>query len=250
MKVERIVKQWRYPEATERQLCRSFQDVAKAMTERMKLKTKSMRFDATDEEITSAEDDLRSYGLALLLAAFSLLPMVASTIYKFNSKQWLIVAISAGGKDNPEVALLKQRGALGLEPWYQSKLGAWQSGAEAAYRKFVDDIISDWSSKIRNATLHSKDEKQVKEIVNKRYKVYSSWSVNRARGVVNTWNSVLMKQRILDAGVTSYVWRGWLDERERLQHVRWEGKEIGIETDHVFPGEPYGCRCWAEPKFS
>jgi len=59
-----------------------------------------------------------------------------------------------------------------------------------------------------------------------------------------------MRQRLNDAGVTHYIWRGKLDERERLKHLRWEGKIIGLDTDHVFPGEEYGCRCWAEPYFS
>ena len=61
---------------------------------------------------------------------------------------------------------------------------------------------------------------------------------------------VLMRQRLYDSKVTHYFWHGMLDDRERLQHVQWEGKRIALDSEHDFPGEPFGCRCWAIPDWN
>lgn len=249
MKVKRIVKQWRYPEASERQLSRSLTQFASDLVVYARDQLDTMRFDATDQEIDNAEKSLEDYAAELLESLVMALPAFAYQIYKFNSQQWLDVAKSAGGKKNQSVIWLIAFGANGQEPWYQEKESQWLSLTEASYRKLANDIISDWSQNVRLANIKAKGREYVDEVIEQRYKVYTGWTVNRSRGIVATWNSLLMRQRLEDAGVTHYLWRGKLDERERLKHLRWEGKRIGVESDHVFPGEEYGCRCWAEPDF-
>lgn len=250
MKVKRIVKDWRYPEASERELTRSLQEFTRDLIVYARGKLDGIRFDATNEEIKDAEQDLSDYAMFLLAGLITAIPALALQIYKFNSRQWLLVAISAGGKKNRAVEILDKIGANGAEPWYFEKRKQWISTAEASYLKLSRDIISDWSSNVRLASLKEKSRSYVDEVIEQRYKVYTGWTVNRSRGIVANWNSVLMRQRIKDAGVTHYLWRGKLDERERLKHLRWEGKRIGVNTDHVFPGEEWGCRCWPEPDFS
>lgn len=250
MKVKRIVKDWRYPEASERGLSRSLQEFTRDLIVYARDKLDGMKFDATDQEISDAEQDLTDYALLLLAPLLATLPALAYQIYKFNSAQWLLVAISAGGKSNQSVRMLELLGANGSEPWYQEKRSQWISLTEASYLKLARDIVSDWSTNVRTANAQEKSRSFIDEVIANRYKVYTGWTVNRSRGIVATWTSILMRQRLNDAGVTHYIWRGKLDERERLKHLQWEGKIIGLDTDHVFPGEEYGCRCWAEPYFS
>lgn len=250
MKVKRIIKQWRYPEASENYLARQTSELVGEIVKRLEANTKLMKFDATDSEVSQGESDASTFSDFLLMALIALLPTLARTVYRFNSKQWLLIASYYGGKDNDSVVLLKARGAEGKEEWYNKKYELWRSASEATIRKLTRDIVADWSATVRAESLKGTAEKEVTEILKARYKVYTSWANNRARGVVHSWNSILMRQRLDDAGVRFYIWRGVLDERERIQHVLWEGKRIGMSTNHVFPGEPYGCRCWAQPDFS
>lgn len=249
MKVLGKIKPWRYPEASERELSRSMQEFSRDLVVYARDKLDGMRFDATDDEINDAESDMMDYAMTLIASLVSSLPALALTIYKFNSKQWIAVALSAGGKEDPSVQMLQLLGYNANETWYAEKQQYWISMAQAAYLKLARDITSDWSTNVRLLAAKGKSRKVVDETINIRYGVYSSWSKNRASGIVATWNSLLMRQRLADAKVTHYIWHGMLDERERLSHLRLEGKEIPVNSDHIFPGEEYGCRCWATPKF-
>lgn len=249
MRVTKAIKPWRYPEASERQLSRSISGMAEEIGKRAEASVRKMKFDATDEEIDQEESDLAEYILAALTALYAMLRPMGLSVYRFNTMQWIAVAMSAGGGNNPVVASLKETGATQLEPWLIPKLNQWESLSAASLKKLADAMASDWSTNVRLLNLQGKKSEAVEDAVKLRVQVWKSWSANRARGIVGTWNSVLMRQRLDDAGVTSYLWRGMLDERERPLHLSWEGKEVDVETDHVFPGEPYGCRCWAQPKF-
>lgn len=250
MKVKGIVKQWRFPESSERQLSRSIQQAISDLVVMMRRRTNAMKFDATDAEIDDAEQSITDYAIELIKEIASLLPAIALGVYKFNSKQWLSVARSAGGAKNPSVIILMAVGANSSEEWYRTLYGQWDSLAQTSLRKLFDNIVADWSTNIRNANFTGKRQEQVNELAEKRFAVYSSWGNNRASNMVGAWNSRLMRQRLDDAGVTHYFWHGMLDERERLQHIRWEGKRISLDEVHDFPGEPWGCRCWAIPDFN
>lgn len=249
MKVKGIVKQWRFPEASERQLSRSIKEAVRDLVVFMRSKTKAMKFDATDQEISSAEDEIKEFAKELALSLIGLLPALASAVYKFNSKQWINVAKSTGGANNPVIILLIAVGANQGEEWYQTLYGEWYNMSAASFDKLFTNIINDWSANIRQANFTGKKTEQVNEIAERRFAVYSSWAGNRATGIIGSWNSRLMRQRLLDAGVNSYYWHGVMDERERLKHVLLEGKLISLNEIHIFPGEEYGCRCWAIPKW-
>ena len=103
MKVKGVVKQWRFPEASERQFSRSIQEAIRDLVVLMRKRTKAMKFDATDNEINSAEDEINSLATDLIAGIVSTLPAIALTIYKFNAKQFINVAKSTGGKDNTAV---------------------------------------------------------------------------------------------------------------------------------------------------
>lgn len=249
MKVKGVVKQWRFPEASERGLSRSIREAVRDLVVFMRSKTHSMKFDATDQEISTAEQEIKDFAKELALSLIGLLPALAATVYKFNAKQFINVAKSTGGAANPTVILLIAVGANQGENWYQKLYGEWHTMSADSFDKLFTNIIQDWSASVRQANFTGKNSEQVNEIAERRFAVYSSWAGNRATGIVGSWNSRLMRQRLYDAGVNSYYWHGMLDERERLKHLRWEGKEINLNDIHPFPGEEYGCRCWAIPKW-
>lgn len=250
MKIKRASKAWRYPEASERQLSRSISEMVSQIAERAKSSVSRMKFDATDAEVSSEESDLAEYATGLIAALMLLLRPISVTVYRFNTLQWVSVAKSNGGGSNPAVMLLDNYGPIQAEPWFREKQAQWESAGQQALTKLVENILADWSSNVRMMVLNDKPGGEVKAKIAERARVWEAWGSNRARGIVGSWNSLLMRQRLKDAGVDSYVWRGQLDERERLQHLQWEGKIIKFSQIHDFPGEPYSCRCWASPNFT
>lgn len=250
MKVNGIAKQWRFPESSERQLSRSMEEFTGAIVARMQDSIKPMKWDADEEQIAQVEEGLLDYAEELLQVMFASLPALAFTIYKFNSKQWIKIARSAGGRKNPAIMLLALIGSNASEAWYLPQYALWESQTKESMRKFAANIITDFTGRLRTAAANGYDAERVFEETNQRYPVFGSWARNRASGIVTTWNSRMMRQRLKDSGVTHYFWRGVMDLREREKHVRWEGKRIPINSNHIFPGEEYGCRCWVVPDFS
>lgn len=250
MKINGIAAEWRFPEASGRELSRRINEAVRDLVVDMRAELKPMKFDATEEEINQSEQSLLSKAEELLAGIMSYLPAIAFTIYKFNAKQWLKIAKSAGGKKNAAVMLLTIVGATGAESWYNPQLKLWQAQTANSLHKLLANIITDFTDKIRFASAYGHSKAKVNEIANQRFEVYQSWGKNRAAGAVATWNSRLMRQRLKDAMVSHYFWRGVMDLREREKHVKWEGKRISLNSEHVFPGEEYNCRCWAVPDFS
>lgn len=246
MRISQVVKPWRFPEASERALARSMQQAVDQAVEVMKFRAARLKFDATDEEIEKEENEAEAEIIAIFLGLLALVSKLGWSIYTFNTQQFLIMAMSTGGKDNPAVALLNQTGAKGLEPWLQEKTKLWQTSTQNALVKLARDIFSDWSSQIRLAAQQEQSAEVVQERLKLRYSAYSGWSANRASGIIGTFNSALMKQRLKDVNVSRYIWRGRMDDRERDSHIALEKKSRDV-SEFPFPGEEYNCRCWAVP---
>lgn len=249
MKVNGRIPNWRYPEASERDLSSSMQDAVTELVVEMRDRLDRLKFDATAEEISQAEDDISESAIVFFSAVIAELASIGLTIYRFNSKQWLAIAIAAGGRNNESVMRLKEFGAVGYEDWYQESLNKWQDSAEASIRKLESDIVADWTTKVRTANNIGKSREQIDEIIEGRYAIYGSWSRNRASGIIGTFNSMLMMQRLKDAKVSHYFWFGMMDDRERESHIKLEGERRPVNGDGIFPGEEYQCRCWAVPSF-
>lgn len=235
---------WRFPEATRRDVDLALQLLVRDLVVRMRRNTKRLKF---DDQVSEAAADHESYAEELISAFIALLPTFALSIYKFNSKEFIRIANKTGGKNNLAVLLLIGRVANAGESWYAPKYHVWRQMVRDSIRKMVDNILDDWEMQVRLAELHEADQKRLNAIIERRFKVYKNWASRRTSGIVGAWNSVLMYQRCVDAGVTHYIWRGQLDDREREKHLMWEKKRIALTSNHVFPGEEFNCRCWAQP---
>lgn len=73
-----------------------------------------------------------------------------------------------------------------------------------------------------------------------------------ARDQIGKLNAQVNQDRQEALGVTGYIWRGAMDNRERDEHRDREGKHFEWDDppEDGHPGEPIMCRCTAEPDFS
>lgn len=243
MKVKKIVSPWRYPESSERGLHRALDEAVSKSVKILDRRLKQVKFDAEDDE---DDDSLEDEIIAIFLAIALTLRKRARTIYLFNSQQFLLMALSSGGERNPAVMDLNLNGAKEAESWYAAKRDSWQDQAQNSLVKMARDIVADWRTNVTTQILKDATSQEATEVIRGRYAIYGSWSKNRATGIIGTFNSMLMRQRLKDAGVSKYIWRGKMDARERASHVALEGK-IRVFSAFPFPGEEYGCRCWAVP---
>lgn len=77
-------------------------------------------------------------------------------------------------------------------------------------------------------------------------------AANVARNEVGNGRAARVAASAKRMGVTIYRWRGRLDERERKEHVKREGRAYYFDSPPPDgnPGEPHLCRCEAEMMFT
>lgn len=72
----------------------------------------------------------------------------------------------------------------------------------------------------------------------------------RARDIAGDVTAEVTERAFEQAGVKKWVWRSQGDTRVRPKHRELEGKVFKVGERHPTegrPGDPRGCRCWAEP---
>lgn len=236
---------WQFPESARDGLARDLVTASRDLAVAMRGRVNLMKFDATETEIKGTQSALMALAKKLFAPVISSLTALASTIYRFNRRQFLKVDKKAGGVAYVTMEKMPERS----EKWYKHESKQWIALTTQSIEKLYTDQVNDFTSKIRLANLRSSDSEQVQVITKERYEIYRSWAINRSEGIVGSWNSRLMRLNLESVGVSSYTWHGWLDDRERESHVLLEGKSIELNAVHIFPGEEYGCRCWASPDY-
>lgn len=85
-----------------------------------------------------------------------------------------------------------------------------------------------------------------------RFDVAESNAKRIANDQVGKFFGELNRVRQTNLGINGYVWRGFLDNRERPEHFQREGERFDWSDppDGGHPGEDINCRCWAEPDLS
>lgn len=239
------VNPWLFPDADREQLARDLVTASRDLAVHMRSHLGSMKFDASEKEIAESESELMKIAKKLFAPIIAALPAIAESVYRFSRKQFAKVDKRAGGM--AFIAIEKKPNMI--ESWAKEPMKNWVGVAKASIEKLYTDQVNDWTSTVRLQNLRGASKKEVNKAITQRYAIYRSWSINRSEGMIGSWNSKLMRMNLEAAGVTRYTWHGWLDDRERLSHVVLEGKVIDINDAHIFPGEEYGCRCWAVPYY-
>lgn len=235
-----VMTRWKYPQTIESQVNRNLSIAVTELISAMKESATRLKID-TAEELEEEDGYLDGIIAALVASFISTIPAIGAAIYRYNSSQFLILAIKTGGRSNPSVLDLEVNGINGDEPWYNDDLNQWIYTTNKSAIKLLNNIKDDFLQTA--ATIQNGDYVNLSD----RYKVYRKRTANIASGIVSSLNSTLMRRRLEDAGVSRYIWHGMLDERERLTHIKKEGVSFALDGDDFFPGQEYGCRCWAVP---
>ncbi len=123
----------------------------------------------------------------------------------------------------------------------------------------ITSISEDYHKQVENKLLDGLRKGQrvedLQDVIEDRYKVPAARAELIARDQVGKFFGQLAQLRQEELGITTYVWRGVLDERERDSHrelegtvQRWSDPPITNDRgDQNHPGGDYQCRCTAEP---
>lgn len=235
-----VTTRWKYPQTIESQVNRNLSIAVTELISAMRESATRLKVD-TAEELEEEDGHLDGVIAALVASFISTIPAIGAAIYRYNSSQFLVLAIKTGGRSNPSVLNLEVNGINGDELWYNDDLNQWIYTTNKSAIKLLNNIKDDFLQTA--ATMQNGDCVNLSD----RYKVYRKRTANIASGIVSSLNSTLMRRRLEDAGVSRYIWHGMLDERERLTHIKKEGVSFALDGDDFFPGQEYGCRCWAVP---
>ena len=235
-----VMTRWKYPQTIESQVNRNLSIAVTELVSAMRESATRLKID-TAEELEEEDGYLDGIIAALVASFISTIPAIGAAIYRYNSSQFLVLAIKTGGRSNPSVLDLEVNGINGDEPWYNDDLNQWVYTTNKSAIKLLNNIKDDFLQTA--ATIQNGDYVNLPD----RYKVYRKRTANIASGIVSSLNSTLMRRRLEDAGVSRYIWHGVLDERERLTHIKKEGVSFELDGYDFFPGQEYGCRCWAVP---
>lgn len=111
--------------------------------------------------------------------------------------------------------------------------------------QYVEQLRGKFVEAVKRGTRWEDVAKEIREILPE--KLHNRANLI-ARDQIGKLNAQLTLERQKNIGVTHYIWRGMLDERERPAHREREGKvfEIGHVHDDGLIGEAVLCRCYAE----
>ncbi|WAX71612.1 phage minor head protein [Gallibacterium anatis] len=240
-------KRWLFPEAIEREYVKYLQAIAKQIsdTARKKLPEITPHLKKTLRQDDSIE--ILEQWLTELLQATTfytrdndIRPAVRqflSQTAEFNKKQFHKVLKSAYKVD-----------IFLTEPWLDEPLlqAEWQN------INLIKSIPTQLQEKLRyrmvEALRKGESYKSLAADLEKLLDMPKRRATIIARDQIGKLNGRLTQLRQENIGVKSYIWRGSLDERERLLHVEREGKEFRWDNppEDGHPGQPILCRCSAE----
>ncbi|MFZ7222711.1 phage minor head protein [Avibacterium avium] len=240
-------KRWLFPEAIEREYVKYLQAIAKQISDTARKKLPEItphlkRMLRQDDSIEILEQWLTELLQATTFYTRDndIRPAVRqflSQTAEFNKKQFHKVLKSAYKVD-----------IFLTEPWLDEPLlqAEWQNV------NLIKSIPIQLQEKLRyrmaEAVLGGESYKSLAADLEKLLDMPKRRATIIARDQIGKLNGRLTQLRQENIGVKSYIWRGSLDERERLSHVEREGKEFRWDNppDDGHPGQPILCRCSAE----
>lgn len=240
-------KRWLFPEAIEREYVKYLQAIAKQISDTARKKLPEIaphlkRMLRQDDSIEILEQWLTELLQATTFYTRDndIRPAVRqflSQTAEFNKKQFHKVLKSAYKVD-----------IFVSEPWLDEalKLAEWQNIS------LIKTVPQQLHEKLRyrmvEALRKGESYKSLAADLEKLLGIPKRRATLIARDQIGKLNGRLTQLRQENIGVKSYIWRGSLDEWERLSHVEREGKEFRWDNppEDGHPGQPILCRCSAE----
>lgn len=157
---------------------------------------------------------------------------------RFNRRQMHKILRSAYGVD-----------VIKSEPWLQAFMAQWEAENVKLIKSIPSQALDRMHGKVVAAVRRGASAKQLRDELTAEFGISRRRAQLIARDQIEKLNGDLTRQRQEDIGVSEYIWRGMMDERERPEHVEREGKRFSWDQPphDGHPGESVQCRCWAEP---
>lgn len=132
----------------------------------------------------------------------------------------------------------------------------WAQNLNLYIQKWTDQNIIALRQTVMQNTFIGGRSKSIVSDIQKNYGVSKAKAKFLARQETSLLMSKFRESRYKDIGVGKYRWSGSMDERERHDHKRLEGKVFSWDEPPItnlktgqrnHPGEDFGCRCVAIP---
>ena len=149
---------------------------------------------------------------------------------------------------------------------YQEAIKQWVSEGSDAMGAVPQDLMEQVKDIIETGFMKGTPASQIRKEIQRAYYMKRTELAHGAAGRVSVLNSECTRINQEDAGVREYMWVTRRDSRVRKCHATLDGRyfrwdnppEMWYETKakgrvmtgrHCNPGEDYGCRCSAIPRF-
>ena len=254
MKIKRVRKKpkaWLYPSAIEREYVRFLLSIGDKITGEITRKLPEIQ--------PHFERHLKQDGLSEILAQWLEEILVAVSAFVSNDKIKFLInkylgEVQAFNRNQFHKALKSAYGVniFVTEPFLMDELALFELEnlrlIKSLPTQYVEQLRGKFTEAVRKGTRWEHVAKEIQRDLPDKLR-------NRAkliaRDQIGKLNGQLTKLRQRNIGVTHYIWRGMLDERERQLHVDREGEKLAWDNppEDGHPGEAILCRCYAEAVF-
>lgn len=158
---------------------------------------------------------------------------------EWNRKQWTKQLKPYVGVDlyPPGDPLVKQT----VESWSNENLSRIKSLGSQQIEALNETMMA--------ATRAGTNMRDIRKELQRTNATFTKWRAELlARDQMGKLNGSLTRTRSTAAGISKYIWRGILDQRERASHAALEGKSRSWNEGGITPGEEILCRCTSEPE--
>ena len=245
---------WLQPRAIEIQYYRQLQTLIEAIRQSVADNLDYVpglpeRFDADTDDFISR---LRTAVMPVYQATIGKLSMYFADTSRFNWTQWRKQVKAGAQYELPTVAPFDEQGISTLAD-------NWAKANVALINDLTESVYTSIEHLIRNEAMRGISKSSLKQkilelgIPSGRFKSADTRAELIATDQILKANSALAEQRMENAGVDYYIWRGVMDSRERPEHRSLEGTRHKRGSDvngEGPPGSKYRCRCHAEPDFT
>lgn len=259
-----MARVWLHPYGIERDYTNALVKATRKFNKEIDSSYGDIRFDGWQDDMAAILAYLRNAGNRIFQPVIERLPSFFSLTSQFNDKQWRLIVKGGTGVELPtsqaiiagQTTVPTSSGVLGVdayraEPWLRQMQELWVSENTRLIKSIPTDELSDMEGIIQRGVMNGSSADTIKKQIQERYGVTERRAKLIAVDQIGKSNAALSQQRLKDAGVKNYIWRGVLDERERPAHRAREGKNfpVGYVHDDGQIGTAVRCRCYGEPSW-